>query len=905
MAGRSAVFISIVLAVVAVGPVATAQEFQPPASGWSPRALAFPWGSALQGVHIAVSPGHGWLIADGAFQRDPWRWDFCGGCDAIVEDLLNAETCADHLVPLLRQAGAKVHVARELDRQAHEVVLDDGDAGYAEQGPWQAGATAGLGYGGTYRALHAPAGGAAVWSVEVPAAGDYWVQVRYAAGPNRCPDARFGVVHAGGRSDFEVDQRRDGSTWVYLARLGFEAGPASVVVEAPAQGDCYVIADAVRLGGGVDGATGLPRWQMGAVHWLPFAGAAGIEGQGDVTVRPVWANGIGADLFVSLHANAGGATTSSGTSTYRYNCGTGVRWQPLDPAACDQPPGSAALQSSVQDRIVQDLRAEWDPAWNDGGDLVANFGELRPLDGIPGFLVEAAFFDGVAAAPGHRYPDNRSLHDPRFRHLLARGVARAIQDVLAPGTPFPPEPPTHLALRNDGAGSLLASWRPVPTARGYRVYVALGGRGFDGGTVVQGTSLGLPLSGDGTPVFVRVSSLNEGGESPASEAVGARRRVDGGPADVLLVNGFDRVDAWVREDANHHDYAVDHGRAIAGAAAGGWAFDGASNEAIVDGDVSLEPYRVVDWILGRESSESEALSDAEQARAAAFLDRGGCLLASGTEVAWDLGALGADSDRAFLGDRLGAAFVDDDAGTRQVDAAADGPLQGVPAFAFDDGTGGTYDAKYPDVLAPAAGARSILHYAGGAVAGVSRDQGAGRSILLGFPFETVVDRGAAGLLMERMLAFCGTPTPPGASVGDGDDDAATVGDIAILDEGPSSDDAGPDLAVPADLQADPDVPDAGADARDATVPGADDACASDVPAGDGALPESVGRAGGGCAGGRGTAAGPACLVLAGLALALGFRRGQRPASSTQRSSAWGSSPLQGPSSPSGPSDRSR
>jgi hypothetical protein len=274
-------------------------------------------------------------------------------------------------------------------------------------------------------------------------------------------------------------------------------------------------------------------------------------------------------------------------------------------------------------------------------------------------------------------------------------------------------------------------------------------------------------------------------------------------------------------------------------------------------------------------------------------------------VAWDLGALGADSDRAFLGDRLGAAFVDDDAGTRQVDAAADGPLQGVPAFAFDDGTGGTYDAKYPDVLAPAAGARSILHYAGGAVAGVSRDQGAGRSILLGFPFETVVDRGAAGLLMERMLAFCGTPTPPGASVGDGDDDAATVGDIAILDEGPSSDDAGPDLAVPADLQADPDVPDAGADARDATVPGADDACASDVPAGDGALPESVGRAGGGCAGGRGTAAGPACLVLAGLALALGFRRGQRPASSTQRSSAWGSSPLQGPSSPSGPSDRSR
>lgn len=902
MPRRPLMALLVILGVLVAWRPALAQEFQPPSSGWRPPAEAFPWGSALQGVRIAISPGHGWLVETGGFQRERWKWKLCGACEGVIEDLLNAEICQDHLVPLLRQAGAKVYLARELDRQVQEVVVDDGDTGYSEEGPWRQGTTAGLGYGGAYRTLHAPDGGSAQWTLQVPVEGDYWVQARWAAGFNRCPDARFRVFHAGGETDFEVDQRTDGSTWIYLGRFHFLAGSASVVVEAPAEGECYVIGDAVRIGGGMDGTAGLPRWHMAALHWLPFSGAIGIASQGDVTVRPAWANGMGADLFVSMHANAGGGETSSGTQTYRHNCGTSARWEPLDPALCDDPSGSAALQSVIQEQVVEDLRSEWDPEWHDGGDLVANFGELRVLDTIPGALVEAAFFDGVKASGGHLYPDNRSLHDPRFRHVLSRGVVRAIVTMMAPGKPFPPEPPTHLALRNAGAGSLRATWRDAADAKGYRVYVARDGRSFDSGTVVEETAFDVPAGLPGEAVFVRVTSLNAGGESSASEAVGARARTDDGPADVLVVNGYDRLDAWVREDANRHDYVVEHGRAIAVAADGGWAFDGAANEAVVDGDILPGEYRVVDWILGRESTEAETFSAAEQDRAAAFLEGGGCLLASGTEVAWDLGAAGAVADKAFLAVRLGAVFGDDDSATRVVAATGSGPFQGVPEFRFDDGTGSTYDAMFPDILEPAPGARAVLQYDTGTVAGVARDQGAGRSILLGFPLETVRDAGIRESLMGRMLAFCGDPTPAGSPAeepglpesADGED----ASDLTVVPEVETDLSTSTDLPVPDVAAGDPGVtpvdlageevatPDAGEDRTSvqdqASVP---DRVSVPDPAeeisGEVAAPESSSASGGGCAAGA-AAGGARGVVLVCLALLAFLRFRRRAARSASR-----------------------
>lgn len=823
MAGR----LLVVLSSVLLPAVLAAQEFQPPSSGFSDRAAAFPHGSALDGLRIVVSPGHGWEGGTGGgFQRSLYKWAGCGACEGIVEDLLNAELCTDHLVPMLRLAGARVYDARQVDRQPAAVLADDGDAGYVERGPWQQGASPALGYGNDYRALHAPKGGHATWRLDVPAAGDYWVHARWAAGTNRCPDARFRVAHAGGAAAFTVDQRIDGSTWVALGRFRFEAGPATVVLEPPAAGDCHVIADAVRLGGGVDPASGRPWWQVSALQWLASQGAPGLADASDVTARPAHANALGADLFLSFHADAGGTTRTTGSSTYRYNCGIAdTAYKPLDPAVCDRPAGSASLQYAIQGPVVADLRAEWDPGWVDRGRLVANFGELRVLEGIPGILFESAFFDGTETAAGLLRPDNRSLHDPRFRRTVARAIVRGVIAHAAPGATLPPEPPTHLAVRGNG-GLLVATWRPVAGADGYRVHVATDGRGYDGGTVVGQPPATLGHVPAGRVALVRVTALNAGGESTASEAIAASAAPDGRPAAILVVNGFDRLDPWVREDRNRRDYALEHGIALAGA---GHAFDGAADEALRDGDVPLAGYAMADWVLGRESAEHETFATDMQVLVAAWLDAGGCLVASGTEIAWDLGALGGPADQAFLAGRLGATYASDDAGTRTIAAPGDGAFAGLPAFAFG-GADAVYDTPYPDVLAPVGTATAALRYASGDVAATALADAPGRAMLLGFPIEAIPDRDVRTALLDRLVAFCdaaGDPGGPDAGGPDAIDDAATASDLPPEAAGPDEAGVPPESG---DLPAnDADLPPA--DAPDAATWPEDAGNGADAPEG--------------------------------------------------------------------------
>ena len=130
----------------------------------------------------------------------------------------------------------------------------------------------------------------------------------------------------------------------------------------------------------------------------------------------------------------------------------------------------------------------------------------------------------------------------------------------------------------------------------------------------------------------------------------------GGKAAFLIVDGFDRLDQtamiarWEApflgtvqrmelERMNRYGYAVEHGRALA---ACGWAFDSALNGAVERGDVALGDYAAVDWFVGQDSEGDAALSDAERARLAAYLDGGGRLLISGAEIGYDLVEQGRD-----------------------------------------------------------------------------------------------------------------------------------------------------------------------------------------------------------------------------------------------------------------------
>ena len=548
---------------------------RPPLRGLPPQEL--PYGGSLTGKTIALSPGHGWVWSGSnwGFQRPLINMPDCGTCLGIIEDLSNAEIAARYLIPHLLRAGATVWSVRERDFSESELIVDEDSEGVVEDGAWEDGSSAG-GYGDDYRVIQASQGGGITYPLEPEAEGVYWVSVWYVDGNNRVSDAQIEITHRGGTAVHRLDQTGNGSRWIHLGAYRLGSGSRLRILPGEnAERDRYLIADAVRLGGGFDTveASGTPankpRWMMSALWYLKYFGLPEAVSTGsDVTVRPAFAEWQGADAYLSLHSNAGSATgTASGTSTYRYNCGTYPDHSSApDPSLCDDPPGSDALQRSVHLSIVNTLRDRWDPEWRDRGVLVANFGEMRVLDRIPGALVESAFHDGINLASDEmRMPDNQALQDPRFRYWLGYAMYAGLAEFFDPqAVLLPALPPGGVHLVHDAESGLLVAWDPVEGAEGYRVRFSIDGLGLDEGLVTENTSEVIieERIQPGQTAAVRVSALNAGGEGPPSELLVARYRGNGAYADVLLVTGFDRQDAYIGDFRNRRDQSWAHAEAI-------------------------------------------------------------------------------------------------------------------------------------------------------------------------------------------------------------------------------------------------------------------------------------------------------------------------------------------------------
>jgi N-acetylmuramoyl-L-alanine amidase len=787
----------------------------PPTSAFMQRGAVAGPGSAgaLAGKTVYLSAGHGFVWSAGA-----WRTQR-GNTNGIVEDLVSIEAVNQYLVPYLHAMGAYVVTVREVDVRAERVIVDDGqatiegaptegavDVGWGEVAlPIVSDATAPFASGGARTLVSAAAPtGALVYAPEVPATGYYQVYVSYVQGPDRAPDARWVVHHSGGQTEFRLDQRRHGSTWVLLGEFHFDEGAAvdeaSVRVhDDSATPGALVSADAVRLGGGGavhdrgGGTNPRPLYEQAARYYTQWSGAPSSvfawladEVNSDVSTRSrfaAWEHEPGEDaVYLAWHSNA--PNPGTGTSTYAY--GDNPPNGPLD--GFSGVPGSRELQDLVHGEIVDDLRAEWDPEWADYGRYTAYFGEINPThnDEMPGILVEVAFHD----TPG----DAEQLRDPGFRRLTARAMAQGVARYFAAqdGTALvlPPEPPTAVWVRNDGAGGLEVGWRApeVPPgggdpADGYLVQVSRNGYGFDDGTAVAGTSHTLAGLAPDDVRFVRVLGTNAGGRSLPSHTVGARV-APSGDASVLVVGGFDRLDdglllpddlsafdlaivqrMWLHR-MNDGSYAPRHGQAIAAA---GISFDGATDEAIEGGDVTLTPYQAVDWFCGEDSSGNLPLAPLHRDALVDYLDGGGRLLVSGAELGWALDEYGAADERAFFRERLHAHYVLDDAETYDV-SAVDGPLVAVGPLSFSDPS--AYDPRFPDVIDAEPDGAVVLAYGdapgmGAAIAwGIDAD--GERGVLLGFPFETVAGADKRALLMGEILAFFGVQEAPGPDEPDPD-----------------------------------------------------------------------------------------------------------------------------------------
>src|SRR5215210_8142187 len=122
--------------------------------------------------------------------------------------------------------------------------------------PWKKSVGIGSGYGKDFRHTRPGKAGAPAWfKVKIPTSGYYTVYARWPAAKDNNPKTRFRVSTANGLRNVEVNQRRDGGTWVRLGAYRMEeSNRYSVQVSGRSKAEGKIVADAVMVVAGTQAA---------------------------------------------------------------------------------------------------------------------------------------------------------------------------------------------------------------------------------------------------------------------------------------------------------------------------------------------------------------------------------------------------------------------------------------------------------------------------------------------------------------------------------------------------------------------------------------------------------------------------------------------------------------------------
>lgn len=541
----------------------------------------------LSDRYIALWQSHGRYWNE---ERGEWMWQRAQ-LHRTVEDMYTQSYVIPFLIPMLENAGAYVMTPRERDPQYLESVCDNDDAfsgerdeltrtqgRYREKGSW---GNAGTGFAdrkptyrtdenpftmGTARVANCSAEPTATarWIPEITERGTYAVYISYLTLPQSSSEAHYTVSHLGGTTEFTVNQKRGGGTWIYLGSFEF-APDWDNYVELDNRGSGCVTADAVRFGGGMGkvargGTTsGMPAFAEGALYNMSWAGADSTiwtewpkDYTRDYAGRGAWVKEqkdvrkIPFDISLAFHTDAGLTPNDSivGTlSIYTLKC-DGSR---NDSNGYDRM-GNRRYADYVQTQVVEDIRSMWNPEWSRRELWDRSYSESRTTD-VPGMLLELLSHQNFA--------DMKYGLDPAFRFDVSRAVYKGVLKFLSDryGCEYvvQPLPVKGFAVQfgSDGISARL-SWAPTkdelePTAvpAGYTVYTRIDGGGWDAGNDCQGTSCSMPVT-PGHIYSYKVTAWNEGGESFPSEilSLGTPSGVQPSKENtVLVVNNFDRISA--------------------------------------------------------------------------------------------------------------------------------------------------------------------------------------------------------------------------------------------------------------------------------------------------------------------------------------------------------------------------
>lgn len=250
--------------------------------------------------------------------------------------------------------------------------------------------------------------------------------------------------------------------------------------------------------------------------------------------------------------------------------------------------------------------------------------------------------------------------------------------------------------------------------------------------------------------YYRIASVKKIGsdisESNWSNSMGVRKST---LPKCLIVDGFKRSDGSWRGAG--HTFAVKYGRALQAASQN---FETVSNSRVLDSTVYLNNYETVFWISGDESTIDETFSRNEQTLIKNYLENGGKLFVSGSEIGWDLSSKGDAEDNYFYKNYFKSVYVSDDAGANSVNGMPNSSMSDCQ-FYF----GQTYDEDYPDEINPTGGSIQCLQYANGKGAGnqysgiFGTSDKIGRLIYFAFPLETTADDSAFNKVISNSIDF--------------------------------------------------------------------------------------------------------------------------------------------------------
>lgn len=362
-----------------------------------------------------------------------------------------------------------------------EVLVDNGDPGYAETGTWSAAGDA-YGYQDKLTRRAAPTGSSATWTPTLPAAQSYEV---YAWNPDfirtGSTAARYAVTHDGGTTSVVVDQTKAGQQWIDLGNYVMTPGAGRKV---------QLVNNA--------GATGTLR--ADAVKFVPTVvvdnGSAGYSEVGS------WTSTTTVKGWQETDTRYSSAPTSN------------ARWTPQLPASGRYDvyawvPAGAATNSTYKVNSTAGLSAGVDPAESVG---VARW-------------VRLGNYDFAAGATGWVELSRAAGVESFLRADAVKFVPAPAADAVAPPTPTNVTK-TVQTFPSTGDAVLDLQWTPVTGADVVGHHVYLDGRRQTAEPVRRG-SFQLHELLAGQTYQLSVTAIDRSGnESPASAAVAVPVPVD-------------------------------------------------------------------------------------------------------------------------------------------------------------------------------------------------------------------------------------------------------------------------------------------------------------------------------------------------------------------------------------------